>query len=371
VNAPAKVLHVFATLGIGGPQLRAVQLMAAMGAGSQHEVLAMDGDTAALARLPGGVACRALPPLPAGGTLATVGRLRRLLRERRPELLLTYNWGAIEAVWAARLAGIAVVHHEDGFLPDEVERRKWRRTLLRRLLLPGVAKVIVPSAVLAGIAEGEWRLRPGHVLHLPNGVDLQRFAPSSRPAHGPCVIGTVGGLRPEKDHRALLLAFAAMRQPARLLFVGDGPLAGALASEVARLGLSDRVEFAGAVAEPAAAYARMDVFALSSRTEQMPLSLLEAMASGLPVVSTDVGDVRLVLPTAAAGGVVPRGEPLALAAALDALVADPRRRAAEGAANRARCAQQYALAGCLDRFLAVYSAAARRGGSGCQPVAAD
>jgi glycosyltransferase involved in cell wall biosynthesis len=359
VSAPAKVLHVFATFGIGGPQLRAVQLMAAMGRGTQHEVLAMDGDTAALARLPAGVACTALPRLPAGGALATVGRLVRLLRAAKPELLLTYNWGAIEAVFAARLAGVAVVHHEDGFLPDEVERRKWRRNLLRRVLLPAVAKVIVPSAVLAGIACREWRLRRDHVVHLPNGVDLQRFAPSARPPHGPCVIGTVGGLRPEKDHRALLAAFAAMRQPARLLLVGDGPLAGALAAEVAAAGLADRVEFAGAVAEPAAAYRRMDVFALSSRTEQMPLSLLEAMASGLPVVSTDVGDVRRVLPPAAAGGVVPRGEPRAMAAALDALVADPPRRAAEGAANRARCEQQYALAGCLDRFLAVYSAAAR------------
>jgi glycosyltransferase involved in cell wall biosynthesis len=104
------------------------------------------------------------------------------------------------------------------------------------------------------------------------------------------------------------------------------------------------------------------VFALSSRTEQMPLSMLEAMASALPVASTDVGDVRIMLPEQCRGALVPAGDSRGLAAALDALARDPERRQREGRWNRAHCLEHYELGMCMQRYVDLYEqvAALRR-----------
>src|SRR5262249_24540206 len=194
--------------------------------------------------------------------------------------------------------------------------------------------------------------------------DLARFRPAPASATTPdaaptdrartFTIGTVGGLRGEKDHAVLLAALAAMQRPARLLLVGDGPERGSLEARARDLGIAGRVQFAGSCADPAPHYRAMDLFALSSRTEQMPISLLEAMASGLPVASTDVGDVRAMLPPACRGALVPPGDAAALARVMDDLAADPQRRAREGAATRRRCEQRYELAACHERYVAVY-----------------
>ncbi|MBL8725165.1 MAG: glycosyltransferase [Planctomycetes bacterium] len=353
MTADRPFVHVFATFGAGGPQIRAVQLLAALGPGRRHVVVAMDGRTEALAQVPQGLAVRCVPPPPRAGMLATVRALRTLLRAERPALVLTYNWGAIEAVWAARSAGLPLVHHEDGFLPDEAVRRLRRRSWLRRWLLARVP-VVVPSAVLRGIATREWHL--GNVHHLPNGVDLERFRPAPAPAA--CLVGTVGGLRPEKDHDTLLRALAELPM-ARAELVGAGPLEGALRSTAAALGLADRVQFAGATHDTAACYQRFGVFVLSSATEQLPLVLLEAMASGLPVVATDVGDVRATLPEGSRRFVVPPRAPQALAKALAELLADPALRATLGAANRAAAEQRFDARTCLSRFLDLYARTAR------------
>ncbi len=357
-------VHVFATFGAGGPQLRALQLMAHLGPATRHVVMAMDGSTDAHAQLPAGITCELVPPPPRRGFVATVRAQRRWLAACAPDLVLTYNWGAIETAAAARLARLPLVHHEDGFLPDEARRRLRRRSWLRRLVLHRVP-VVVPSAVLHRIATAEWGLAAANVHHFPNGVDLARFRPAAAEPPTP-VVGTVGGLRPEKDHTTLLRALARLAPDVRCTIVGGGALARELRAEAAELGVAPRVEWAGAVADTAPCYARFSVFALSSRTEQMPLVLLEAMACGLPVVATDVGDVRAVLPPSAADGVVAAGDPAALADALQRVLADAGLRARLGADNRRRAEQHHESRGCLGRFAALYDgvAAGVRGGAG-------
>lgn len=350
-------LHVFSTFGAGGPQIRMTQIAARM-PGWRHLIVPLDGDAAAAAQLPASADCELLPAPPRRPFLASVRAFRAELRQRRPDLLLTYNWGAIECVAAARSMGFrAHVHHEDGFGRDEQQRRLRRRTWLRRWLLRRVPAVIVPSTRLLAIGRQEWGLG-ATLLHLPNGVDCARFAPTAPPVPAGAAalpaIGTVGGLRAEKDQQVLLRAVAAMQRPARVVLVGDGPERARLLATAAALQLGARAEFVGAVRDTAPHYGGFAVFALSSRTEQMPLSVLEAMASGLPIASSDVGDVGVMLPAACRSALVPPGDPLALARVLDALLADPARRAREGAANRAHCAAHYELGVCLDRFVAVY-----------------
>ena len=142
-----------------------------------------------------------------------------------------------------------------------------------------------------------------------------------------------------------------------LHIVGGGALRLQLEALAAELALGDRVRFCGPTDDTTASYRTFDVFVLSSRTEQMPLVLLEAMASGLPVVATDVGDVRAVLPPAAAPFVVPASQPDALGKALRAICDDAAARREQGHANRARVVADYEAGRCLDRFLAVYRTA--------------
>ena len=406
MSGPARWLHVFATLGAGGPQVRAMQLLRHLGPGIEHVLVAMDGCTDVLAQAPAGVPVRVLQAPARGGVLANVKALQALLAAERPNLVLTYNWGAIEAAWAARRLRLPLVHHEDGFLPDEAQRRHPRRSWLRWWVLKG-APVVVPSAVLQGIAVREWGLRARDVHHLVNGVDLARFvprgalgvavgargtaagspaartepnasaggasaAPSAAGRHGerpqpagaaatptrPLVIGTVGGLRPEKDHATLLAAFAQCPATTQLQVVGGGPLADDLRAQAARLGIAERVQFVGPVADTAPCYAQFDVFALSSRTEQLPLVLLEAMACGLPVVATDVGDVRATLPFECGPCVAPAGDVDALASALKLLLGNAGLRTLLGQKCRAVVSQRYAASVCLQRFADLYRATA-------------
>ncbi len=352
-----RVVHVFSTFGAGGPQLRAVELMARW-SDCDHVVMAMDERTEARSRLDPAANVEFVLRFPRGGFVSNVGAARRWLAAQRPDLVLTYNWGAIESALAARRLRLPLVHHEDGFGPEEAVRRLRRRAWLRRWVLRGVP-VIVPSAVLRHIATAEWGLDAGDVLHLPNGVDLERFRAVAPPLLG-ITIGTVGGLRAEKDHATLLRATSMLDATVRLLLVGGGPLEGELRRQTVDLALAERVEFTGAVDDPRDQYARMSVFVLSSRTEQMPLALLEAMACALPVVATDVGDVRAILPIEAASCIVPREDPTALAAALRTVGGDATLRRRLGAANRRRVEERYDGRACLDRFLAVYERAMAR-----------
>lgn len=351
--------HVYATFGTGGAQVRAAQLMARMGAGWRHVVMAMDGCTDAVGLLPRDVQCEVMAPPPHKGFLAATRHQARVLRSLSPDLLVTCNWGAIETVAAARLVGLrAHVHHEDGFGPGESQHRFLRRNWMRRLLLRNV-DVLVPSHTLERVARTEWGLG-ARLQVLPNGVDTERFQPQPVVDASTPVVGTVGGLRAEKDHATLLRAFARVPAPAQLRIVGSGPELPALQRLAAELGITARVTFTGARADVLPELQQLAVFAMSSSTEQMPICQLEAMACGLPVASTDVGDIRIMLPEGSRDGLVRPGDVDGLGRALAALCADPARRQREGVANRQHCVAHYELDACLTAWLAAYDRATVR-----------
>jgi glycosyltransferase involved in cell wall biosynthesis len=366
------LLHVFSTFVPAGPETRAVRLIEAFGGEFRHSILAMDGRTDARELLPAATEVRILESPPKAGSIATVRRLRDLLRAENPDLLLSYNWGAFDAVMAARTLKLRrVVHHEDGFNPDEVLEFKQRRVLARRLLLPGVHRVIVPSKKLERIAVDTWKLPPGHTRWIPNGIHAERFEPRDGrpdlreslgiPKAAP-LVGFVGHLRPEKNPLRFLRACARI-DPAlgmHVLIVGEGEERAGLEALAAKTpSLFGRVHLAGHVLDPREHYRAMDVFCLSSDTEQMPVALLEAMASGLAVVSTDVGDVRAILPDEQSPYVVPieeRESAWPIAEKLTVLVAGSRERERLGALNRARVHERFTFEGMLAAYLDVYRA---------------
>lgn len=347
---PRRLLHVFSTFAVGGPQVRFAQLANALGRRYEHVVVAMDGDYACGERLDPELAVSfPRPALPRAGLAGNALVFRRLLRGFAPDLLATYNWGAIEWAAANLLPVCAHLHVEDGFGPQESERLLRRRVMLRRFVLPRADRVVLPSRTLYAIARDRWRLPEARLAYVPNGIDCARFAgpadPDFRPSLGLSpelpLIGTVAGLRREKNLSRLLSAFAAVAVPAALVVAGDGPERPRLEAEADALGIAARVRFLGRVAQPETVLRNLDLFALTSDTEQMPYGVIEAMAAGLAVVSTDVGDVRLMVEADNAPFV---GPPEAgwLAARMTALLGDAGLRRRIGAANRRKANAEFA-----------------------------
>ena len=350
-------LHVFPSFDPGGMEVRAAMVIDLLPAPDRHTIIAMDGRAGARARVRHADVTLAEPPV-RGGFFATARAMAARVRALHPDLVLTYNWGAIETVLGCALARHrALIHHEEGFGVDEVVRFKRRRVLVRRLLLRRAAAVVVPSRVLERVAAERWRLPPALVRCFPNGVDLGRFAPRVAHARDEVVIGCVAHFRPEKDVPALVRAFAACsaRGRARLHLVGDGPQREVTEQLARDLGVADRVEFLGALPDTAMAYGDMDVFALASRTEQMPLVVLEAMAAGLPVVAPSVGDIADMVAAENRDLIVAPADTAALTAALDRIIADAPGRVRLGAANRLACEARFDLGARLQAHLDLYA----------------
>jgi len=363
---PAQLLHVFSTFVPAGPEMRTVRLINALGDSYRHSILAIDGRNEARSELSRTADWRILPSLPRRGTLATVRALAALFRRENPDLVLSYNWGAFDGVLASLSLGRGRrhLHHEDGFNADEARQFKARRLWARRLVLPRVARVIVPSRVLEGIACERWKLGRDHVQLIPNGIDPASFGardgnPELRRRLGIAVevpvVGFVGHLRPVKNPLRLLRAFAGIRTAPlpELVILGEGQERASIERARSELGLEERVHLVGHQADTSPWYRLMDLFALSSDSEQMPVALLEAMASSLPVVSTEVGDVAHMLGDEQREFVVAGGgddlEPL-LTRALERLLANCDLRDRLGRANRARVEEHY----CFEAMLASY-----------------
>ena len=343
MSRPPLLLHAFSSFAVGGAQVRFAAIVNRYPQAWRHAIVAMDGNLECRERLSPELEV-SFPDvgIRKGDTLGNVRRFRGVLRELRPHALVSGNWGAIEWAIANAWPVVRHIHTEDGFGPDEGRGQLPRRVLTRRIFLRR-ATVVLPSRTLWRIATGVRRLAPGGLRYIPNGIDLARFAaPAATGAAEEPVIGCVAALRAEKNLARLLRAFrlVAEAMPARLVIVGDGPERGALEALAGTLGVGARVQFTGHVAEPQLLYRGFDVFALSSDTEQMPMTVLEAMAAGLPVAATDVGDIKEMLAAENRDFLTPLDD-AALAGALVALLRQPGLRGAVGAANRARAEREY------------------------------
>lgn len=347
--------------------MRTVQIANHFGARYHHTIFAQDGVYDATKAIGVDVPVAKLSaPFDKRRGLANLPAMRRLLREAQADVAITYNWGAIEWALAGRLVpGLSLVHIEDGFGPDEAQGQLPRRVWFRWAALgTGRTQVVVPSRVLEDIALNIWKLPRAKVHLIANGIDLSRFASMDaaeaaafvNKAPDEILIGTVATLRPEKNLGLLVRAFAMLPPgpPSRLVIAGAGRELEGLKAAVREAGIAERVTFLGYVAKPETVLKALDVFTMSSNTEQMPISLLEAMACGLPVAATAVGDIAHMVAAENAPLLVAPGSAEALSAALGKLVVDTALRRAVGARNLDRVRAQYDQDVMFQRYAALF-----------------
>ncbi|MEM1030730.1 MAG: glycosyltransferase [Myxococcota bacterium] len=349
------IAHVLLSLSVGGGE-RLALLLAAHQAAAGHRVLAVTFEEPPAGPLgeeflDAGVEVRRIPKRRHGLDRALYPHLTAFFRRERITVVHAHNpvpliYGALPA----RLAGARLVYTHHGPNPTTPRRLVLRRAAGR---LAHAYVAVSEDTREAALANRE--VDPGKLSVLINATDTARFHPdvarrrAVRAAWGlgddAVVVGSVGRLAAEKNHVLLIDALAPRLGPTmRLVLAGDGAEREAIAARAAALGVGDFVHRLGMVRDVPGVLNGFDVFALSSAWEGLPLVLVEAMATSLPVVATAVGGVVNVVVEGETGTLVPAGDVAAMRAALARLCDDPERRAAWGAAGRRRAERDYSVA---------------------------
>lgn len=368
------ILHLHSTFAPGGKELRTVELINAFGPKLRHTIVSAEPDRLdAAQRIAKGITVTLQPTFPGLKGLPFPGRLQRIAKAMKPfDLVCTYNWGAMDGAMAHTLFkdvhGLPpLIHHEDGFDETEIRRLKKRRSWYRRVALGKAARLVVPSEVLEEIALVEWQQPLGRVKRIPNGIDTKAFAmrPKAdalrlvkRP--GELWVGTLAGLRTVKNLPRLVRAFDRLPEEWHLVILGEGPARDAIEAAADALGINHRVHLPGAVADASRVIGLFDIFALSSDSEQFPLSVVEAMAAGLPVAAPAVGDIAHMIAEPNGRFIVAPGDEKALGKALVRLAADKALRKQVGEANRARARAEFDRERMVATYRRLYGSAMKR-----------
>lgn len=300
-------------------------------------------------------------------------RLWRLLRHRAPQIVHSRNLSGLDALLPARLVGAKTVHSEHGFDVDNLHGRATRPALLRRLHSPLVHRYVAVSQDLSGLMSREWGIARRRIAQIYNGVDTERFRPALPRRHsllptelqGPdlFVVGAVGRVRPIKDQATLLRACAAVlkrmpqwRQRLRLVIVGDGPLLDHLKQLAVELEMAPLVWFAGARHDVAQCMQSFDLFVLPSLNEGISNTLLEAMATGIPLLASAVGGNLELMEEGVVGRTFLPGDHDSLASMIENYMSDAELCALHGAAARQRAQQRFSLQAMVAAYQRVYEA---------------
>jgi sugar transferase (PEP-CTERM/EpsH1 system associated) len=303
-----KILHVVPSFGLGGMEKIVCALINNTSACYTHNILALDQLTHARKWLKEKTIPFVDLKKPKRRRLF-FRNLYHVLLKTRPDLLMTYNWGATDAVWLGRLAGVRrIIHNEHGFNVDEGKTTNWKRDVARCFVYRLASKVIVVSRELEDLLQRRYLLKAGQVARISNGIDASYYSPDSTDrdrarqllgfAETDVVVGFSGRLDPVKNLDRLLDIFMHCNQAyphMRLIIVGDGSERKRLENRSRAKCIHGNVVFTGQQDNVISHLRAMDIFLLTSLREQMPMTVLEAMAVGIPVVATNVGEIPNII----------------------------------------------------------------------------
>ncbi len=366
-QASIHVLHVVPGLLPGGMELAMARVISGLsGNGMRHSVVCLKGEPEIADRLPECTEIHCMHARPNEPQLPA--RLARTIRQVRPTVIHTRNWGAWPDTAVGRLLTrprAPLIHSfhglgKAGYMP---RRRRWASWALARM----TTSLFTVSCQSRDMLVAHWGWPRHRVNVIPNGVDTERFRLADRHDNRERrVIGTVGNLRSVKNHALLVRAcgdLLAQGVDLEVRIAGEGKQRENLTALAESSGLGERLKLVGRVEDVPGFLRDLDLFVLSSDSEQHPNALNEAMACGLPCVATRVGCVDELLDAGRCGKIVAPGAREEMAGAIRELILDPALGRRFAAAARQRAVEHYSHAKMLGAYEALYTqfANGRRG----------
>jgi sugar transferase (PEP-CTERM/EpsH1 system associated) len=372
---PPLVLHLIYRLAVGGLENGLINLINRMPPERyRHVIVCLTDATDFQQRLERDDVCVMALHKRAGNDTRVYAQLWGILRQLRPHIVHTRNLPTMEYAVLAACAGVpGRIHGEHGRDIYDLDGSKVKYNLLRRLVKPFVHRFITVSINLA-----DWLVRTvgvgrDKVVQIYNGVDMQRFIPCSNrhqsigPENfappGTFVVGTVGRMEAVKDQLTLVRSFLHLlqtvphaRERARLVLVGAGPLRDTSLQLLRDAGVAHLAWLPGERSDVPAIMRALDLFVLPSLAEGISNTILEAMASGLPVIATQVGGNPELVDAEHTGMLVPPAHPVALAEAIGTYLDDAERCWLHGQAARQRVEACFSMQAMVEHYLHVYDA---------------
>ena len=367
------IAHIIHHLGIGGLENGLVNLINSIpGNRYRHAVICLAGYSDFADRIArDDVRIFDLAKRP-GKDIGCYYRLFKLIRQLQPRIVHTRNFGTLDSQFVAAMAGVDYrIHGEHGWDVGDLHGTLEKTVFLRRMSRAVVHRYTAVSKHMADWLQNEIRIPAVKVTQIYNGIDADKFRPSYEnelvPGSGggdhsdTVVIGTVGRLDPIKDHLTLLRAFDSLvnRSPSRsrklqLVIVGAGEMQQKLDQFVSERQLDACITFAGASDDVASLLRRFDIFVLPSLNEGISNTILEAMATGLPVLASSAGGNPELVQEGITGSLFAPGDAKRLADLISTYVDSPDLRRAQGSAGRVRAIEDFGMDAMVDRYLYLY-----------------
>jgi sugar transferase (PEP-CTERM/EpsH1 system associated) len=377
MSKPTKILHVVHSLEVGGLENGLVNLINHLDPDRfEHSVCCLTKSGKFAERIASAGVKIVELNLPAGQFRFPLFRLAGLFREISPQIVHSRGWATVDATFAARLARrAAIIHAEHGRDLVDKDGDNWKRNQIRRLVGLNVSRYVVVCDFFRSWLSQSCRVPAQKIVHIPNGVDTKKFHPKNRCVAeedgisdtawrrsldislDAVVLGSIGRLDPVKDFPTLLKGFAEIKRefPQTILaIVGDGPLRENLVAIANDHGLAGSVKWLGQRRDIPALLRRFDLFVQTSAFEGMSNTILEAMATGLPIVATDTGGNSELVKKDQNGSLIPVGDVSALIGAVGAYLCNPALRTEHGIGSRRRVERDFDLSLMAARYAELY-----------------
>lgn len=372
VNPPPLVVHVIYRLAVGGLENGLVNLINRMSSERyRHAIVCIDDYTNFRERIESAdVEVYALRKQP-GTDFGAYMRFWKLMRRLRPAIVHTRNLGALEFQFFAWLAGVRHrIQGEHGRDSGDLHGMNSKYLLFRKIMRPLVSRYIALSQDLAEWLEQHAGVDAKKISQIYNGVDTKRFFPPVNRLSLPIddfvpqdgvVIGTIGRMQPEKNQLTLVCAFISLldtvergRERLRLVLIGDGPLREQAQALLLDANAAELAWIPGTREDAPKMMQTFDIFVLPSLIEGVSNTILEAMATGLPVVATEVGGNAELVNNDETGLTVPANDVVAMSQATQRYIENPVLRQHHGAAGRMRVEKMFSMESMVSGYLTVY-----------------